>query len=245
MATDKPELVSPLAGAAFWYDDSIEFKWRLADMVTIKAKLDLYIGLDPVKPWEALTASRSWDLRPQSYWSSFDTYPVKLGLERHRTYYWMIAQEKPGHGMTLLSEVRALHIHGQRFPAKLVLGFGSAPPKTVKPGVAVNFAVGIRNESDGPIRLFFSTPQHFDVRVYQQRGILSDKFVWSPPRGHAMVTDTLDIQPKSQAVETFSWPQIDSRGDSVLLGFDYRIVVRCLADDFHEQAQETCGITYY
>jgi hypothetical protein len=243
-----PVLLWPPNHAHCRLDEIIQFQWKLASFGDAQMiRLALYVGRDSTAPYrDPGHITKTWLFTPTDPWLRFNETAQNLGLIAGWPYYWQIGQRNAG-AADLLSETRAIHIDGQ--PAtepSLRFGFVNAPPNTVtRGGTPVNMSVGTKNMSDSPVRLVFPSRQHFAVSVYQLRGILSDKFVWSPAEVYAQVIDTIDLLPGETISKAFSWPQVDNDGDPVLGDFDYRIVGRCLADNFRAEVRHTCRVVLF
>jgi hypothetical protein len=231
---DRPEAERPPNGASFWHDETISFVWTLADRWAPVVKLDLYIGRDSEKPWRALQAKRSWDLRHGSLWTSYNDTPERLGLDPRATYYWCVAQEKRGGGMAP-SEVSTLHVKGQRLQGRLHLVV--RVPTFLAQGTPLRATIDLYNSSEDALRLYFPSPRHFGIAVRRLRLLGADEHVWSAPIATSSVRDVVEIGARKSLRETVLWPQVDASGRTVAAG-EYFLDVRCNADDFPVQASE-------
>jgi hypothetical protein len=122
--------------------------------------------------------------------------------------------------------------------------FVKPPSDDVVVRTTVNWSVGLKNISHKPVRLDFPTRQPFATSIYQLRGILSDKLIWSAVGGNAQELDRINLQPGSIIREEFLWPQVDNNGASVLANSRYLIVTRCLANGLPLETRHTCIIHF-
>lgn len=210
------------------------------DPATWRAKLDLYVGRDRNAPWKnAAGATRSWDLRPGSEWDHLNDSAQELGLLPHTTYYWMVAQEKPGEGMVLLSEVRSLRIGAQQLAGKLEL---FAKPKFhVMEGEPFHIRIALKNISQKPLKVFFNTSSRFSIMVTRLNLLGRDEVVHRVDKPGSPAEDLVEIAPGKTLEENRTLAAQDDRGKPLAPG-EYFITVRSNAPDYQSTVKEGCLI---
>ena len=106
-----PTLLSPADGAAFLHNEIIAFQWNAEPALLAPLKFDLYVGRDKDQPHEdPYAVMKRWLFTPGNAWTTYNEAADSLGLHPGETYYWQVVREDPGHGMSLISEVRSVRI---------------------------------------------------------------------------------------------------------------------------------------
>lgn len=228
---DNPVLVRPTNKSTFLPDEIIRFEWQTESAGPVPVKLDLYIGRDSAKPYEDPgVVVRRWLLRPGNVWTGYNESADVLGLHPGETYYWQVVRGKPDGG-NLFSDVRSFRIKPLYSAVPYGFRIRINHPDRILLGSRFTIELLLENGSTELVRLNYPTKEHFAIEVYQQRGILSEKYVWPKRTPLTKNAHHLDIRAGTTLAERIFWDQKDTSEWRVVTG-SYRLVVWSLAIEY-------------
>jgi hypothetical protein len=95
--------------------------------------------------------------------------------------------------------------------------------RTVAPGEPVEVTVAVRNVSNAPVGIVFTSGQRLDLIVRRPRG--DEVWRWSHDKAFTQVIQTLLLRPQESSVLRVAWDQRDLQGRRVDPGTYEAIVV--------------------